>query len=77
MARNASSAESVRQRVRTECVYRRSTSASMRNTDSESDAESDADTESVVVNESADSVVRDVAQPGARLRTGSRLEPCW
>ena len=46
--------EAARQRVITECVHRRSTFASMRNTDSESDAESDADTESVVVDESAD-----------------------
>ena len=56
MARNAPSAKAARQRVRTECVHRRSTFASMRNTDSESDAKSDADTESVVVDESADSV---------------------
>ena len=41
-------AEAARQRVRTECVHRRSTFASMMNTDSESDAESDSDTESVV-----------------------------
>ena len=44
MARNAKCAEAARQRVRTECVHRRPTFASMRNTDSESDAESDADT---------------------------------
>ena len=48
----------------------------MRNTDSESDEESDADTESVVVDESADSVVWDAAKPNARLRTRSRLETC-
>ena len=35
----------------------------MRNTDSESDAESDADTESVVVDESADSGVWDAVKP--------------
>ena len=44
----------------------------MRNTDSESDA----DTESAVVDESADSVVLDTVQPGARLRTRSLLETC-
>ena len=49
MARNVPCAEAARQRVITECVHRRSTFASMRNTDSESDAKSDADTESVVV----------------------------
>ena len=42
MARNAPCAEAARQRVRTECVHRRSTFASMRNTDIESDAKSDA-----------------------------------
>ena len=57
MVRNAPCAEAARQRARTECVHRNSTFASMRNTDSESDAESDADTESVIVDESADSVV--------------------
>ena len=57
MARNAPCTEAARQRVSTECVHRRSTVASMMNTDSESDAESDADTESFVVDESADSVV--------------------
>ena len=76
MARNAPCAKAARQRVSTECVHRRSTFASMRNTDSESDAESDADTESVVVDESADSVVWDAAKPNARLRTRSRLETC-
>ena len=70
MARNAYCADAVRQRVSTECVHRRSTFASMRNTDSESDA----DTESVV--ESADSVVWDAVKPNARLRTRSRLETC-
>ena len=74
MARNAPCAEAARQRVRTECVHRRSTFASMRNTDSESDAESDADTASVVVDESADSVDWDAVKPDARLRTRSRLE---
>ena len=74
MARNAPCAKAARQRVSTECVHRRSTFASMRNTDSESDAESDADTESVVVDESADSVVWDAVKPIARLRTRSRLE---
>ena len=48
MAWTAPCAEAARQRVRAECVHRRSTFASMRNTDSESDMESDADTESVV-----------------------------
>ena len=76
MARNAPCAEAARQSVSTECVHRRSTFASMRNTDSESDAESDADTESVVVDESAHSVVWDAAKSNARLRTRSRLETC-
>ena len=76
MARNVPSAEAARQRVRTECVHRHSAFASMRNTDSESDAESDADTGSVVVDESADSVICDAVQPGARLSTRSRLETC-
>ena len=76
MARNAPCANAARQRVSTECVHRRSTFASMRNTDSESDAESDADTESAVVDESADSVVWDTVKPNARLRTRSRLETC-
>ena len=76
MARNAPCAKAARQRVSTECVHRRSTFASMRNTDSEFDAESDADTESVVVDESADSVVWDAVKPNARLRTRSRLETC-
>ena len=49
MASNAPCAETARQREITKCVHRRSTFASMRNTDSESDAKSDADTESVVV----------------------------
>ena len=62
------------QRVRTECVHPRSTFASMRKTDNESDAKRDADTESAVVDESADSVALDAIQPGARLRTRSRLE---
>ena len=61
MARNALCAEAARQRGCTEYVNRRSTFASMRNTDSESDAKSDADTESFVVDESADSVVWDAA----------------
>ena len=61
--RNTSSAEAVRQRVRTECVNRWSTFASMRNKDSESDAESNAQTESAVVDERADSVVLDAVQP--------------
>ena len=73
MARNAPCAEAARQRVHTECVYRRSTFASMMNTDSVSDAVSDADTESVVVDESADSVVWDATKPDDRLRTRSRL----
>ena len=76
MARNAPCADAARQRVSTECVHRRSTLASMRNTDSESHAESDADTESVVVDESADSVVWDAVKPNARLRTPSHLETC-
>ena len=46
----------------------------MTNTDRESDVESDADTESVVVDESADSVVWDAVKPNARLRTRRRLE---
>ena len=76
MAKNAPCAEAAQQGVRTECAHRRSTFASMRDTESESDAESDADTESVVIDEGADSVVRDAVQPGARLRTPSRLETC-
>ena len=76
MARNAPCAKAARQRVSTECVHRRSTFASMGNTDSESIAESDADTESVVVDESADSVVWDAVKPNARHRTRSRLETC-
>ena len=76
MARNAPCAKAARQRVSTECVHHRSTFASMRNTDSESDAESDADTESVVVDDGADSVVLDAVKPNARLRTRSRLETC-
>ena len=76
MARNAPCAEAARQRVSTKCVHRRSTFASMRNTDSESDAESDDDTEIVVVDESADSVVWDAVKPNARLKTKSRLETC-
>ena len=76
MARNSPCAEVARQSVSTECVHRRSTFASMRNTDSESDAESDADTESVVVDESADSVVWDAIKPDARLRTRYCLETC-
>ena len=63
MARNAPCAEAARQKVNTECVHRRSTFASVRNMDCESDSESDADTESVVVDESADSVVWDAAKP--------------
>ena len=74
MARNAPCAEAARQRVRTECVHRRSTFASMRNTDSVSEAESDTDTESVI--ESAVSVVWEAVQPGTRLRTRSRHEIC-
>ena len=76
MARNAPCAETARQRVSTECVHRCSTFASMRNTDSESDVESEADTESVVVDESADSVVWDAVKPNARLRMRSRHETC-
>ena len=76
MARNAPCANAARQRVSTEYVHRRSIFASMRNTYSESDAESGADTESVVVDESAESAVRDAVKPGARLRTRSRLETC-
>ena len=76
MARNAPCAEAARQRVRIECVHRRSKFASMRNTDSESDAERDADAESVVVDESADSAVCDAVKPGARVRTRSRHEAC-
>ena len=63
MARNSPCALAARQMLSTECVHRRSTFASMRNTDSESDAESDADTESVVVDESVDSVDWDAARP--------------
>ena len=82
MARNAPCAKAARQRVSTECVHHRSTFASMRNTDSESDAESDADTESVVVDENADSVVWDTVKPNARLRTRSiesleHARRCW
>ena len=74
--RYALCAEAARQRVRTEFVHRRSTLASMRNTDSESDMESDADMESAVVDKSADSVVWDAVRSGARLRTRSRLTTC-
>ena len=63
MARNTPCVEAARQRVNTECVHRRSTFASMRNTDNESETESDADTESVVVDESVESVVLDAAKP--------------
>ena len=73
MTKNAHCAKAARKRVRTECVHHRSTFASMRNTDSESDAESDADTVSVVVDESADFVDWDAVQPGARLWTRSRI----
>ena len=69
MARNAPCAEAARQRVRTECVHHRSTFASMRNTDSESDAES------VAVDESADSG-REAALKHARrcwLSTGTKV----
>ena len=59
MARNALFAKAARQRVSTECAHRRPTFASIRNTYSESDTVSDADTESVVVDESADTVVSD------------------
>ena len=67
-------AEAVWQWVRTECARRRPSFTSVRKTDSESDVESDTDTESVVVDESADSVVWDAVQPGDRLRTRRRLE---
>ena len=70
MARNAPCAEAARQWVSTKCVHHRSTFASMRNTDNESDAES------VVVDESADSVVWDAVKPNARLMTRSLLETC-
>ena len=49
-------------------MCRRSTFTSIRNTDSESDAEIDADTESVVVDESADSVVWERRMQPARGR---------
>ena len=74
MARNAPCTEAARQRVRTECVHRHPTFASMRNTDSESNAESDANTESVVLYESAESFVGDTVQPDVRLRTQSSLK---
>ena len=80
MAGNAPCAEAARQRVRTECVHRSPKFSSMRNTDSEWDTESDADTESAVVDESADSVVRDAVQPGSRIRMRSALKHairCW
>ena len=76
MARNVPCAKAARPRVSSEFVHRRSTFASMRNTGSESDAESDADTESVVVEESADSVVWDAVKPNARLRTRRSLATC-
>ena len=72
MARNTPCAEAARQRVRTECVHRRSTFASMRNTDSETDA----DTESVIVDECANCVVWGAVKPGARLRMRSSLGAC-
>ena len=78
MAWNAPCAEAARQRVSTECVHRRSTFASMRNTHSESDAESDADTESVVVDESADSVVWDAVKPDSgREPALKHSRRCW
>ena len=78
MARNAPCAKAARQRVSTECVHHRSTFASMRNTDSESDAESDADTEIVVVDESADSVVWDAAKPDSvREAALKHVRRCW
>ena len=49
----------------------------MRNTDSESDAESDADTESVVVDESADSVVWDAAKPDSGREAALKHARCW
>ena len=50
----------------------------MRNTDSESDAESDADTESVVVDESADSVVWDAVKPDSgRDAALKHARRCW
>ena len=76
MAINAPCAEAARQRVSTECVHRRSTFAAMRNTDSEFDAVSAAVTESVVVDENADSVVWDVVKPDAIFWTRSRLGAC-
>ena len=75
MARCAPYTEAARQRVRVKCVRSQPTFASMMNTDRESYVEIDVDAESVVVDESADFVVEDAVQPGARLRTRSRLEP--
>ena len=78
MARNAPCAEAARQRVSTECVHRHSTFASMRNTGSESDAESDADMESVVVDESTDSVVWDAVKPDSgREGVLKHARQCW
>ena len=78
MARNAPCAVAARQRMSTECVHRRSTFASMRNTDCESDAESNADMESVVVDESANSVVLDAAKPDSgRDAALKHARRCW
>ena len=50
----------------------------MRNTDSDSDAESDADTESVVVDESADSAVWDAVKPDSgREAALKHARRCW
>ena len=76
MARNSPCAEAARQWMLTESVHHRSTFASILNTDSESDLECDAVTEIVDVDECSNSVVWDAVQPGAGLRTRSRLETC-
>ena len=50
----------------------------MMNTDSESDMESDADTESVVVDESADSAVWDADKPDSgREAALKHARRCW
>ena len=56
LGRNAPCAEAAQQKVRAKCADSRSTFASMRNTDSESDTENNTNTDSVIVDECADSV---------------------
>ena len=60
--------------MRAECVHSSAAFVLIRNTHSVSDSESDADTESVVVDESAESVLGDAVHPNARLGTQSHFE---